>query len=341
MSLLKGLQNDEEGAMDRRDFLRKTLQKGTLAAAGLAASGKSFAARPGKTPTDPIAKRPLGKTGEQLSILGFGGIVVMSVDQSFANNIVAEAVDRGVNYFDVSPDYGDAEERLGPALQPYRRRSFLACKTNLRDKAGAMADLDGSLKRLRTDYFDLYQHHALTKTAELDKIFGPNGAMEAFVAAQKAGKVRYLGFSCHSVETAIAAMDRTHFDAVLFPTNFVLFSKANFGPQVLDHARRKRVGYLAIKAMAKGKYPASMPEAKHAAKCWYEPCELPEEASLALCWTLSQPYLTAAIPPGNPAWFRRGMDVAQSFRPITEEDIRALLARVGDAEPIFQLGNNV
>src|SRR5271157_2904679 len=301
--------------MDRRDFLKESLEKGTLVAAGLVTSGKLLAAPPEKTPTKTVARRPLGKTGEHLSILGFGGIVVMSVEQSSANNIVAEAVDRGINYFDVSPDHGDAEERLGPALQPYRSRSFLACKTNFRDKAGTMA--------------------------ELDQVFGPNGAMEAFVAAQKAGKVRYLGFSCHSVETAIAAMDRAHFDTILFPTNFVLFSKANFGPQVLDHARAKGMGYLAIKAMAKGKYPASLPEARHTPKCWYEPCELPEEASLALRWTLSRPYLTAAIPPGNPEWFRRAMDVAQSFQPISEDETKALLARAGNIEPIFRLGNNV
>jgi predicted aldo/keto reductase-like oxidoreductase len=319
--------------MDRRDFLKK----GTAAAVGLAASSELFSASPEK----PIARRPLGKTGEHLSIIGFGGIVVMSVDQSFANNVVAEAVDRGINYFDISPDYGDAEERLGPALQPYRNRSFLACKTNFRDKAGAATDLDTSLKHLRTDHFDLYQHHALTKTAELDQIFGPNGAMEAFVAAQKAGKVRFLGFSCHSVETALAAMDRAHFDTILFPTNFVLFSKANFGPQVLDHAREKGMGYLAIKAMAKGKYPSNLPEAQHTAKCWYEPCKLPEEATLALRWTLSRPYLTAAMPPGNSEWFRQAMDVAQRFQPITEDETRTLLAHAGGVEPIFQLGNNV
>jgi len=328
--------------MDRRHFFKKTLGNGALAATGLAAAAGLFDARPAKVLLQrPIAKRPLGKTGEQLSIIGFGGIVVMSVDQAFANNIVAEAVDRGINYFDVSPDYGDAEERLGPALQPYRNRSFLACKTNFRDRAGAMNDLDTSLKRLKVDHFDLYQQHALTKTAELDRIFGPKGAMEAFVAAQKAGKVRYLGFSCHSVETAIAAMDRAHFDTILFPTNFVLFSKANFGPQVLEHARQKGVGYLAIKAMAKGKYPRSLPESGHTPKCWYEPCKLPEEASLAYRWTLSRPYLTAAIPPGNVEWFRRAMDVAQNFQPITEDETHRLLAHAAGAEPIFQLENNV
>lgn len=327
--------------MNRRSFLKESLEKGTVVAAGLAASGELLAAQPAKTPGRPLARRPLGKTGEHLSIIGLGGVVVMSVEQSFANNIVAEAVDRGINYFDVSPDYGDAELRLGPALKPYRQKSFLACKTNFRDKAGAMEDIDNSLKRVGTDHFDLYQHHALTKTAEVEQIFGPNGAMEAFVAAQKAGKIRYLGFSCHSVETAIAAMDGARFDSILFPTNFVLFSKANFGPQVLEHARQKGMGYLAIKAMARGKYPENLPEAEHTDKCWYEPCKLPEEASLALRWTLSRPYLTAAIPPGNPKWFRHALDVAQNFQPISEDETRNLMASAGGAEPIFQLGNNV
>src|SRR2546425_1107440 len=84
-------------AMDRRHFLKKSLEKGALVATGLAASGELLAARPEKTPSKPITRRPLGKTGERLSILGFGGIVVMSVEQSSANNIVAEAVDRGIN----------------------------------------------------------------------------------------------------------------------------------------------------------------------------------------------------------------------------------------------------
>jgi aryl-alcohol dehydrogenase-like predicted oxidoreductase len=319
--------------MDRRDFLKQ----GTATAALLARSRELGAAA--KSPANPIARRPLGKTGERLSIFGFGGTAVMSVEQSFANNLVAEAFDRGINYFDVAPTYGSAQERLGPALEPYRNRCFLACKTNRRDKAGVEAELDNSLKLLRTDHLDLYQHHALTKTEDLDKVFGPNGAMEAFLSAQKAGKVRFLGFSAHSVETALAAMDRARFDTILFPANYVLFSKANFGPQVLEHARGKGMGFLAIKAMARGKYPASLPEGQRTPKCWYEPCTLPEEASLAWRWTLSQP-ITAAVPPGNPAWFRLAMDLAQSFQPVTEAETKRLLAHAGGAEPLFQLGNN-
>jgi len=322
--------------MDRRDFLKN----GTAASALLAASSDLLGdARPSAA-RNQIPKRPLGETGEQLSILAFSGTALMSVEQQAANDLVAEAFDRGVNFFDVSPSYGNAQERMGPALEPYRKRCFLSSKTDFRDQAGVAADIDATLKVLRTDHLDYYQHHAIQKTADLERIFGPNGAMEAFVAAQKAGKLRYLGFSAHSVETAIGAMDRAPFDAFLFPVNYVLFSKANFGPQVLDHARKKGVARFAIKAMARGKYAAGVSENQRTPKCWYEPCTLPEEATLAWRWTLSQP-VTAALPPGNPAWFRLAMDVAQSFQPITEDETKRLMAYAAAADPLFELGNNI
>lgn len=321
--------------MLRRDLLTK----GSAAAALMAvAPGQLLAEK--KTPSHPIAHRLLGKTGVEVSILGFGGTAVMSIEQQEANNLVAEAFDRGINYYDVSPTYGNAEERLGPALQPYRSRSFLACKTDGRDRAALEADLEKSLKTLRTDYFDLYQLHALQKQSELETIFGPKGAMEALLAARQAGKIRYLGFSAHSVETALAVMERGQFDTVMVPINFVLYTKVGFGQQVLDHAHAKGMGCLALKGMAKGRYRADLPQSQHTPKCWYEPCSLHEEAALALRWTLSQP-VSAALPPGNPAWFRLAMDIAQNFQPITADETKQLFAHAAGADPLFQLGNNV
>ena len=104
-------------------------------------------------------KRAYGKTGEKLSIVGFGGIVVMNEKPSSASRIVAQAVERGINYFDVAPSYGNSEKILGPALEPYRNSVFLACKTGKRTKNEAATELHRSLKRLRTDHFDLYQLH--------------------------------------------------------------------------------------------------------------------------------------------------------------------------------------
>jgi aryl-alcohol dehydrogenase-like predicted oxidoreductase len=327
----------KEAVMDRRRFLKR----GTAAAAGLAASKgilSPLAKAEGTPAESPIPKRRLGKTGAELSLIAFGGIVVMDTSQTFANNIVAEAIDRGINYFDVAPEYGNAQERLGPALGPHRESVFLACKTLKRDRAGAAEELDQSLKLLHTDHVDLYQFHALTKMKELDQVLGPNGAMEAFQAARKAGKIRFIGFSAHSVETALAALDRYDFDTILFPTNFVLFSQANFGPQVLARAQKKGLGILALKAMAKSTWPAAEKKGHPFSKCWYEPAALPEEASLALRWTLSQP-VTAAIPPGEEKYFRLAMDVAQRFVPLKPEEKKTLMARAQGAEPIFHLGN--
>jgi aryl-alcohol dehydrogenase-like predicted oxidoreductase len=327
--------------MDRRNFL----VTGTTAAAGFAASSEIFGpiAKADESDHKPIPRRKLGRTGEELSIVGFAGIVVMNNSQSFANNIVAEAVDRGINYFDVAPSYGDAQARLGPALEPYRKKVFLACKEGSGEEEGdftrdsAAKTLDESLRQLRTDHVDLYQFHALSKMSQLEQIFGPNGAMEAFQAARKAGKLRFIGFSAHSVEVALAAMDRYNFDTILFPINFVLFSQAKFGPQVIERAREKGVGVMAIKGMAKTTWPESMSREHPHEKCWYEPAEFPHEAALGYRWTLSQP-ITAAMPPGDERYFRLGMDIGQNFVPVTNQEEQKLMASAAGVNPIFRLG---
>ncbi len=319
--------------MHRRDFL-----KNAAIAAAAASSSKLYAS--GKTPSNPIAKRALGKTGEKLSIIGFGGIVVMDEDPSAARNIVAEAVDRGINYFDIAPSYGNAQERLGPALAPYRKNCFLACKTEGRLKDDSRKQLEESLRLLETDHVDLYQFHALTKMTELDTVLGPGGAMETMEAAKKEGKIRYIGFSVHSVETALAALGRYNFDTVLFPVNWVLFSQANFGPQILKRAQEKQMGILALKAMAKTTWPSDESKNHSEPKCWYQPARYPDEASLGLRWTLGHP-ITAAIPPGDERYFRLAMDVAQNYTPLEPHEEQALLSGGHGLEPIFHLGNDV
>ena len=321
--------------MDRRHFL----SAGTAAATLVASSGNDPLTKAETTTgsVNPIPKRKLGKTGEELSIVAFAGIVVMDNSPSFASNIVAEAVDRGINYFDVAPTYGNAQERLGPALEPYRQKVFLACKEEDWTKEGCTKLLNESLQLLRTDHVDLYQFHALSKMSDLEQIFGPNGAMEAFEAAKKAGKLRFIGFSAHSVEVALAAMDRYHFDTILFPINFVLFSQANFGPQVLEKARQKEMGIMALKGMAKTTWPDSQKSSHLHPKCWYEPADFPEEAALGLRWTLSRP-ITAAIPPGDERYFRLGMEIGQNFQTITDAEQNRLMASAAGMNPIFHLG---
>lgn len=320
--------------MKRREFLKQA----AVTAAAVASTSQLKAGS--RTPSSPIARRTLGRTGEQLSILAFGGIVVMNEETGAASNIVAEAVDRGINYFDVAPSYGNAQERLGPALAPYRKNCFLACKTEGRMKEDSRAQLEESLRLLKTDHVDLYQFHALTKMTDLDKVLGPGGAMETMEAAKKEGKIRYIGFSVHSAETAVAAMDRYTFDTILFPLNWVLFTQAGFGPQILKKAQEKKMGILALKGMAKTTWGADQKQNHPQPKCWYQPAAFPDEASLGLRWTLGHP-ITAAIPPGDERYFRLAMDVAQNYKPLEAHEEQALLSGGHGVEPIFHLGNDV
>jgi aryl-alcohol dehydrogenase-like predicted oxidoreductase len=146
-----------------------------------------------------IPKRKYGKTEVMLSVIGFGGIVVMDTEQEKANRIVAEAYERGVNYFDVAPGYGNAEIKLGPALEPYRKNVFLACKTGHRAYTAAKKDFETSLERLKTDYFDLYQLHGITDVEkDVEAAFAEGGVMKLLLEEKKQGRIRHLGFSAHS-----------------------------------------------------------------------------------------------------------------------------------------------
>ena len=282
-----------------------------------------------------LPKRQYGKTDVELSVIGFGGIVVMSMEQGRANRVVAEAVERGINYFDVAPTYGNAQERLGPALEPYRKDCFLACKTTERTRERAEADLRGSMEHLRTDHFDLYQLHGLTDMAkDVDVAFGKGGAIEALLEAKRVGKVRFLGFSAHTTEAALAAMDRFDFDSVLFPINFACYHRSGFGRQVVERAREKGMAVLALKALARQKWPEGDPQRAKYGKCWYQPLMDPVEADLGLRFALSLP-ITAATTPGEEELFRLAADIASRYRPLTPEEEAELMALAARMEPIF------
>jgi len=283
-----------------------------------------------------LPQRPYGKRAVTLSILGFGGILVMNAEQDHANRLVAQAVEAGVNYFDVAPSYGNAQERLGPALEPHRKHCFLACKTTARDAAGARAELQASLAQLRTDHFDLYQLHGLVDmTKDVDPAFSKGGAIETLQEARKSGQVRHLGFSAHSVEAALAALDRFAFDSVLLPVNFATFYAGHFGPTVLKKTQEQQVSVLALKSLARQRWPENHPERKRYSKVWYQPLTDPAEAELALRFTLSQP-VTAALPPGEEELFWLALDIARRFRPITAEETQALQKMAATIEPIFR-----
>src|SRR5690554_5850950 len=295
--------------MERRKFIRNSAM-GTmlLTIPGIRNFGNNF------SPDYKIPRRKLGKTGDELSIIGFGGIMLNDNSQEFANELVAKAFELGVNYYDVAPTYGNAQERLGPALKSYRNNCFLACKTTRRDAKEAQRELETSLQLLETDRFDLYQLHALTTTEEVEEAFGPKGVMETVVKAKQQGKIRNIGFSAHSVDAALLAMRLFEFDSVLFPINFASWNAGDFGPQVYDEAQKQGMGVLALKAMALTRLQPD--EEKYDKNVWYRPVIDEDLMKLALKFTLSK-NITAAIPPGKDALFLKALEFMNEFKPIT------------------------
>ena len=320
--------------LTRRDFLR---------AAGVAASAAALSAcapmpaspASAPAPTEPaykIPRRALGNTGWLLSVVGFGGIVVMNEMPDDAKALVAKAIERGINYFDVAPSYGNAQERLGPALEPYRKDVFLACKTQQRTKASAEAELKRSLELLRTDHFDVYQFHAVTTQADVDAIFGPEGAMEAFLEAREKGQIRRIGFSAHSEAAALAMLDRFKFDTILYPVNWACWYGGNFGPKVIAKAQEQGVAILALKALAEQKWPADA--IKKWYKCWYQPLDTPEEVALGLRFTLTKP-VTAAVSPSHAELLWMMCDAAEAFTPLSPAEEAKLAQMSKEVQPLF------
>lgn len=317
--------------MKRRDFIKKSMM--TMGVLGMAKPVSQKKNTSSNAPKLPV--RPYGDKGVNLSIIGFGGIVVKDRDPQFAARAVAQAVEKGCNYFDVAPTYGDAEEKLGPALEPYRKDCFLACKTTRRNKKGAQKELEESLKKLRTDHLDLYQLHAITDVEkDVHRAFAKGGCMEVFLEAKKQGIVKYLGFSAHSEEAALAAMNEYDFDSILFPVNFCTWYKGGFGQKVVEAAAEKGVAILALKSTARQKWPENHPERDNYPNTWYEPLTDRRKMELAMKFTLSKP-TTAIVPPGVPELFFSAVDIAMNIESLTMEEEQQLAAMAQELDPIF------
>ncbi len=259
-----------------------------------------------------MEQRTLGKTGYRVGVIAFGGIVVDQMAQDEAAEVVAEAVARGVNYFDVAPTYGRAQYILGPALQPHRKSVYLACKTSRRTAAEAQAELEESLRALRTDYFDNYQLHGLDKPEDIRTVFSPGGAMEVLLAAKRSGIARNIGFTCHQDRAAleIAALSG-EFATMLFPVNFAYRAQKEGGVSALSMCGRQNLGVIAIKALAHRKWLEG--EERAYPKCWYRPIYDDEElARLALNDTLCQEGVTLAVPPGDVRMLRMALRIIEN-----------------------------
>lgn len=287
-----------------------------------------------------MERRTLGKTERTLSVLGFGGMLVTNTTPAEATRYVSEAYDRGVTYFDVAPNYGNAQERLGPALKPYRDKCFLACKSTERTAKGIEREMAESLRLLETDHFDLYQLHGLNDVEQdVEAAFAKGGAMEAVLRAKEEGKVGLIGFSAHSEDAAHAALDRFDFDSLLMPFNFFTWNKGGFGPSVHARAKELGMGVLALKSMAYQTRPREIRNDPDRAwpKCWYEPLTERDKISLALRFTLGLP-VDAAITPGHWELFSIALDIVESgeIAPPQDSELQPLRSMAEDAYVLFK-----
>ena len=206
-----------------------------------------------------IPKRQLGQTGEMVTIIGLGGAHISmgpaSKDESMALQIVHRAIEHGINFFDNAHSYGDgrSEVLMGKALKGHREKIFLMSKSDKRNAKAAQAELDLSLKRLSTDYLDLWQFHNVTSVENTEQIFFKDGAMEVALKAKESGKIRYIGVTGHRDPAAhLRAIELYDFDTVQMPLNVVDRHYLSFEKQVLGKLVEKDIGVLAMKSLAMG-----------------------------------------------------------------------------------------
>jgi predicted aldo/keto reductase-like oxidoreductase len=191
----------------------------------------------------------LGKTGLEVSRVGFGGIPIQRLTQAEAIKVVQRCLDLGITFLDTANGYTTSEERIGKAIAGRREQVVIATKTGGRDKTTAQEHLELSLKRLNTDYVDLWQFHNVSAFEAYEKVLGPNGAMEAAQEALRAGKVRHIGITSHSMDMALKAVSSGYWETVQFPFNFVTNEAAQ---ELVPLAKKHNVGFIAMKPMAGG-----------------------------------------------------------------------------------------
>jgi aryl-alcohol dehydrogenase-like predicted oxidoreductase len=318
--------------MKRRVFLQTV-----GGAAGLAVLGvpNVLAADEPSEKVEGLPRRPLGRTGMKVSVVGFPGLALAKIDQEKCTTALHKAFDRGLNYYDVAPNYGngDAEIKMGVGLRGLDRSQYLlSCKTHKRDKAGAQMELDRSLQRLKTDYFDLYQLHHLVTPAEVKQGFGPDGVMEAVLKAKEQGKLKYIGFSAHTTKGALEAMKSFKFDTIMFPINFVEYYTRGFGKEVMALANEQGAGLISIKPLSWGTWPK---EGTKNRDWWYASVEEPEQVALAMRFVLSQKGVATALPTSFVELLDKAIDAAKAFQPLDTAAVAALQQMAANRESIF------
>jgi predicted aldo/keto reductase-like oxidoreductase len=312
----------------RRDVLRLG-----IAAAGMTAGAmtRSFAEDATSAPHQPSIRkgemlyRPLGNTGEQVSVLGLGGHHIgRPTDEQEAIRLIRSAIDHGMTFMDNCWDYHDgaSEIRMGKALRDgYRAKAFVMTKIDGRTKQEAAKQIEESLKRLQTDHIDLIQHHEVIRMEDPDRIFAEGGAQEALVQAKKAGKIRYIGFTGHKDPVVhlrmleVAAKHQFRFDAVQMPLNVMDAHFRSFEHHVLPVLVKEHIGVLGMKSMA-GNHILKIGSVT-AVECLHYAMTLP--TSVVITGIESRTILDQAL------------EAVRSFKPMTTSQITALLNRTAVA----------
>ena len=273
-----------------------------------------------------IPYRTLGRTGERVSAIGLGGwhLGLERVDEQLSLRIIRTAIDRGINFLDNCWDYNDgaSETRMGKALRDgYRQKVFLMTKIDGRSYAEATRQLDQSLARLETDCIDLVQHHEILRYDDPHRIFDEEGANRALVDAQRAGKIRYIGFTGHKdphIHLYMLDVAREYgflFDAVQMPLNVMDAHYRSFGKLVLPELVRQGIGVLGMKPMANGIILKS--KTVSPIECLRYALNLP--TSVVITGVDSMEILDQAC------------EAARTFRPLSDQDLTALLSRTATA----------
>lgn len=307
---------------DRRTWSRRDFFKLTAAATLAAGAAPLWAATEIK---DDMPYRPLGRTGEKVSAIGLGGyhIGVQTTDEE-SITLIRTALDRGINFLDNCWDYngGESERRMGKALRDgYRAKAFLMSKIDGQTKSSAAKQIDESLRRLQTSQVDLMQFHEVIRDSDPEKIFAPGGSMEAMLEAQKAGKVRFIGFTGHKNPAIhlkmlrVAAEHKFRFDAVQMPLNVMDAHFESFEHSVLPVLVKDGIGVLGMKSLGFGAILQS--KTASAIEC--------------LHYAMSLPTSTVITGMENLARLEQALTAARTFKPMTAEAVSALLSRTADA----------
>ena len=258
----------------------------------------------------------MGKAGVDVTILGLGGEGVLRTYgyETEAYDLINRAIDLGINYFESARAYSGSESYYGRSLKERREEIFLASKSHARNKKGALLHLQETLTNMKTDHLDLWQVHDVRTKEEMEKIFGPQGALEAFIEAKEKGLVRFIGVTGHHDPLITKqCLQQFDFDTVLIPVNPAEPAYRSYLTEVLPLAKQKGMGVIGMKVYFRG-FADRLP--------WFETMDP------FFRFALSQPITTAVIGCDDGEQLEGNVKSAAAFSPMTEKEAQDLIERV-------------